>query len=500
MEHRHKVHLSKEQLRRFAKGEAVHFKKFNDGEIEIVVPPEVHKRILKARKSLKGVRLSKSDVMEGSGIFDAIGHALKRTFSPSGLKRVAKTALPVVGSVAGEALGTAAGSAAGPLGGVAGGVAGAALGKSLGQMGADKIGGGLPLPPSAAEVRHGGVMTGQIATRKISDVIKGGRLAKGSEEAKERMKVLREKRTKKTKEEIEGDGLFQTLSRLGISRKRATKAFRTIGHGAKAVGRVGIQLAKPLLKESAKQLAEHYGVPSEIADQIVDKTVDASDDVLRKDNLKDALKSAHQHAKKLAASEVGHYGVAHASHHLHNHALERINQYMPESYKQAARETAQRVIDSGRDSAHSKLQRLVNDFEQPIGETADMQQLLQGGAIGRARRRTHRNVLREMGNGAVELGFHPEYEYEQSAGGTYSNILRYDSPAQNPPPKRVNPYQGTQIIPKRTELDVLAATMRGREMRGGALHDILNPPVPLFNPYGGRTPVIRGGSFAPMGA
>ena len=77
-QHRHKLPLTKAQLKRFWQGHKIRVNKWEDGDIDIHVPEHVHKLIMHAKKRSRGVELSRDDVLEGSGIFDSIGHAFKK--------------------------------------------------------------------------------------------------------------------------------------------------------------------------------------------------------------------------------------------------------------------------------------------------------------------------------------------------------------------------------------------------------------------------------------
>jgi hypothetical protein len=353
----------------------------------MMVMPNTARRIATAIKKNKGVRVAlkpEEDIvaMEGGSILGSIkkglnkagktiskgankaGKVVKKGFDKtivdSGVgKEIAKTlidvganyALPAVGAVAGEMLG-------GPLGGVAGAAAGQYAGKYISDE-AHK--GGYGMMSVTKGVRQG--------MRRVGAPI-GARLAY---------------------DDIEGEGLFKTLHKLGAHKIGITK--KSVTKAAKETGKVAVRVGAQAAGEA---ISAYTGNPAagmafeRIAVSAADRAIDSKK---ASSILKNAGKGALKEGKKMG--------------------VEMVDDYIDKNFTGAERQVAQNALAGRYPDARS----LVYDYSNSKIEELNPPNAFGGYGLPR---RT-RSGLR-MGNGLAHLT--PSYDVAMRSATTGAGMNR----------------------------------------------------------------------------
>jgi hypothetical protein len=259
----HSVSLSPSQVSKMRRGLNVSLspKHFSaSGNHIIAVHPDTHHRILSAIRKGKGLKINLKPVENiykkttgGKISIKGIGRALNKGFhkaeeglksfghqAEKGINRVGKVVakpmvdaliqggIPAVLGATGEVLG-------GPLGGIAGSVAGSAVANAV-QAQANKKGLGV------------------------------------------------RKRTKM----VEGEGLYRTLHKLGISKRKAVNTFKHMGKNALKLGSTAVE----------KALAT-YGVPEAVSAPLLGTLEEIGEKAIDKGTTKSLKKAGHQSIKEI---------------------------------------------------------------------------------------------------------------------------------------------------------------------------------------------------------
>jgi hypothetical protein len=244
----HQIHLSATQIKKLGSGLATNLKHSqmgaDKGDIVVMLRPQNARKMLSAYKKDRGIRLSLSPdeldetLKEGGGFFQTLGKytGIKKSDVLEGAKQMGRKAIERGIPVIAEALGSAMGDHA----------RGERIARTLGKASeamldnVESTKGGFKLSSSqrardiiAEDAKD---LAKEVISEKLSGMgLYGGRLRKGSEEAKARMAELRAKKSGK-----EG-------GRLNIGR-----AFKNFGRQVKNVGREII--SNPIVKSIAKEV------------------------------------------------------------------------------------------------------------------------------------------------------------------------------------------------------------------------------------------------------
>ncbi len=382
MLHQRPIEVSAAQMRKLVSGGAITLQPHQfvgSSPHSMMVMPNTARRIATAIKKNKGVRVSlkpEEDIvaMEGGSILgslkkgfnkagkdiskgaDVVKKGFKKTIVDSGVgKEIAKTlidvganyALPAVGAVAGEMLG-------GPLGGVAGAAAGQYAGKYI-----------------SDEAHKGGY--GMMSAKKgVKGVRKGMRkaLAYG---------------------ELEGEGLFKTLHKIGAHKIGITK--KSVTKAAKETGKVAVRVGAQAAGEA---ISAYTGNPAagmafeRIAVSAADRAIDSKK---ASSILKNAGKGALKEGKKMG--------------------VEMVDDYIDKNFTGAERQVAQNALAGRYPDARS----LVYDYSNSKIEEFNPPNAFGGYGLPR---RT-RSGLR-MGNGLAHLT--PSYDVAMRSATTGAGLGR----------------------------------------------------------------------------
>ena len=389
MLHHRPIEVSAAQMRKLVSGGAITLQPHQfvgSSPHSMMVMPNTARRIATAIKKNKGVRVAlkpEEDIvaMEGGSILGSIKKGFNKagkdiskglskgskvvkkgfdkTIVDSGVgKEIAKTlidvganyALPAVGAVAGEMLG-------GPLGGVAGAAAGQYAGKYISDE-AHKGGYGMMSP-----VRKG--------------VRKGVRRALAYDD-------------------IEGEGLFKTLHKLGAHKIGITK--KSVTKAAKETGKVAVRVGAQAAGEA---ISAYTGNPAagmafeRIAVSAADRAIDSKK---ASSILKNAGKGALKEGKKMG--------------------VEMVDDYIDKNFTGAERQVAQNALAGRYPDARS----LVYDYSNSKIEELNPPNAFGGYGLPR---RT-RSGLR-MGNGLAHLT--PSYDVAMRSVTTGAGMDRMMRPA-----------------------------------------------------------------------
>ena len=371
MLHPRPIEVSAAQLRKLVSGGAITLQPHQFVDMSphsMMVMPNTARRIATAIKKSKGVRVAlkpEEDIvaMEGGSIlgsikkgFDKAGKDIKKgvskgatvvkkgfnkTIVDSGVgKEIAKNlidvganyVLPAVGGVAGEMLG-------GPLGGIAGATAAGYAGKYI-DSAADKAGYGIQ--GLKKSIRKG--------ARRVGVPV-GARLAY---------------------DDLEGEGLFQALHKIGAHKIGITK--KSVTKAAKETGKVAVRVGA---KAAGEAVSAYTGNPA--AGMAFEKiAVGAADRAIDSKNAKSILKNAGKGALK-EGKMIG---------------VEMVDDYIDKNLTGAERKVAQNAL-AGR---YPDAKSLVYDYSNSKIEELNPPNPFGGYGLPR---RT-RSGLR-MGNGLAHL-------------------------------------------------------------------------------------------------
>lgn len=241
----HQIHLSATQIKKLGSGLATNLKHSqmgaDKGDIVVMLRPQNARKMLSAYKKDRGIRLSLSPdeldetLKEGGGFFQTLGKytGIKKSDVLEGAKQMGRKAIERGIPVIAEALGSAMGDHA----------RGERIARTLGRASeamldnVESTKGGFKLSSSqrardiiAEDAKD---LAKEVINEKLSGMgLYGGRLRKGSEEAKEHMARIR---------------AMKSGGKLNIGR-----AFKNFGRQVKSVGREII--SNPIVKSIAKEV------------------------------------------------------------------------------------------------------------------------------------------------------------------------------------------------------------------------------------------------------
>jgi hypothetical protein len=260
----HQIHLSPLQIKKLGSGLATNLKHSqmgaDKGEIVVMLRPQNARKMLGAYKKDRGIRLSLSPdeldetIKEGGGFFQTLGKltGIKKSDVLSKAKEMGKKALQDHEGELGDALGRAMGD----------NEKGKKIARSLGKAGsamldsAQSSKGGFDFSPSSATdilSADAKQMAREVFDEKMNGTgLYGGRLMKGSAEAKEHMARIRE---------------MKRGGKINIG-----KAIKSVGRkiannpAVKSMVKEGLSKALPMLGEMAsKMMGDESGISGQEA-------------------------------------------------------------------------------------------------------------------------------------------------------------------------------------------------------------------------------------------